>query len=820
MPVLGVQRFIYRNLVQRKTINRALDWFGKTVNKTGIRYATGLTRQKATLFASKNPVEINHAFRFLSHSGKWRGATAPDFAVLEVDKQLMSSAHIPPPPNSLTKIALEAGYPLKDIPIIYEKITAEQYNYSPLPEKAIKLLEACFSVKLNKMEIFDIFNEISELKNRLAEKYSEYGFVAATIAHKLGLNSEQTKVLLSNIKEKTKKQSQSGFKVFACLFGSLSFKDEPSRDIAIARFLSMLDALTDHNRERILNILKMPVIEDNNNNTLRHFNLYIDIVLNYKRLSFAILEGVIEATESGFISPKLDGAEIKMIRKFIDKTHNFSPAVYKIYKAEGESVLDELRTIADKVIEDKLDAQEIRKINKKYRKHGELELLYALIQMVIPLSGASFVSRKEGKGLLKKMIAAGDLREHVPTALRGRTKAMTIGFNSYALKEGEEINSSALETILDGLRSKAKIELSTLIKATEKYLRGDKSEKAKAQLRQKLYSYASRQDILGEKIDRLVDADFYTLRLLEEIFKDKDCLTSIFVKAVDKVDKELLIAKKRPLEKANGLIKAINKMWKAKGTRQEKYERLINMMARYDKTEIQQKLINSSRLNAEAAKALEEIITQDNQLMTSKYRLAEELLKDPLHTIQKEKAKYQLVRGNETMDMELKVVKGIPYGLWGLNAGVCIASDIKLWKDPNFKLIPLIDKETKIVNGFIHVYETKIKGKKYWTLPGIEPSVEFMGTINPEELYDKLIERTLEFAQEKGVKIHGLYIPTSPIIHSNRSDIRKVIKSKNYPTKEIPEVNWSTNPKYPFKKVYVVWEKHPARTLTKADIVW
>jgi hypothetical protein len=230
------------------------------------------------------------------------------------------------------------------------------------------------------------------------------------------------------------------------------------------------------------------------------------------------------------------------------------------------------------------------------------------------------------------------------------------------------------------------------------------------------------------------------------------------------------------------------------------------MIARYREEDIHQKVIASGRLDPEVIEIIENNIESTNQNKLSRRRLAIDLLQGPLKAIQKEKNKYEQQSTEDSIDLDLRFVKGIPFGLWGLNAGVCIASDISLWKDPNFYLVPMIDKKTKAVNGFIHVYETEIKGKKYWTLPGIEPSTEFMGTINPEELYDKLIERTLEFAKEEGVKIQGIYIPTNPNILSNRSDIQKVIKSKNYPTKEIPEVNWSRITRYPFSEIFVVWE--------------
>ncbi|MBI5700122.1 hypothetical protein HZC35_07470 [Candidatus Saganbacteria bacterium] len=78
MPVERVQRFIYRNLVQRPRANRALDTFGNRLNslleRLGIehRYATGLTRTKAVLYTSNNRIDIDAAKHILLTSRRSR----------------------------------------------------------------------------------------------------------------------------------------------------------------------------------------------------------------------------------------------------------------------------------------------------------------------------------------------------------------------------------------------------------------------------------------------------------------------------------------------------------------------------------------------------------------------------------------------------------------------------------------------------------------------------------------------------------------------------------------------------------------------------
>ena len=82
MPIQAIQGLLYRNMVQRPRINRALDAFGNRLNQLldsfGIqkRYATALTRNKAILLASENIAEINNAREGLLNSGRKRALSA------------------------------------------------------------------------------------------------------------------------------------------------------------------------------------------------------------------------------------------------------------------------------------------------------------------------------------------------------------------------------------------------------------------------------------------------------------------------------------------------------------------------------------------------------------------------------------------------------------------------------------------------------------------------------------------------------------------------------------------------------------------------
>ena len=88
----------------------------------------------------------------------------------------------------------------------------------------------------------------------------------------------------------------------------------------------------------------------------------------------------------------------------------------------------------------------------------------------------------------------------------------------------------------------------------------------------------------------------------------------------------------------------------------------------------------------------------------------------------------------------------------------------------------------------------------------INPSAEFLGSVDAKKLYDGVMEKVIAFAKAGGFE--GVLIPTSKGIHSNRSDIQKVIEKSSYRIKTIPEVHWNTTPSpYPFTEVFVVWER-------------
>jgi hypothetical protein len=76
MANMMISSFVYRRIVNNTGLNRWLDKIGAGINKTGIPWATGLTREKAALFVSPNESEKLSAARALLELNSLRAKSA------------------------------------------------------------------------------------------------------------------------------------------------------------------------------------------------------------------------------------------------------------------------------------------------------------------------------------------------------------------------------------------------------------------------------------------------------------------------------------------------------------------------------------------------------------------------------------------------------------------------------------------------------------------------------------------------------------------------------------------------------------------------
>ncbi len=617
------------------------------------------------------------------------------------------------------------------------------------------------------------------------------------------------------------------------------------------RLIDLLKYTTDYNCQRILETVfhpenlawlarhQSPVQGQHADLLFRHLEFYAEVVSKEKRLANQVLEGIIEGLKKGFVDPELPKAERKLILDCTEKLHNFSSVLFAIYKKEGDRGLEPLFEFSRKILKDAVGKVDIWALSAAYTVMGldGQEILASAIQIAIPASGASFVKRNEVRELLEKYIQIGDLRSHVPDGLKdrdfGEGSKDVLYVSEWQLRAGMFFDpDKKIAKLLKDLRyhdaeisgdekdKRIQRDKEKLMNALKRYFAGEERKEA---VLGAFYAYASHNDQLGEKVDRIMPDEYAGLNTLEQLFLDKDNLSVLLEKILEEFFKTHpgLIPQTPAVgvEQVIGpdsFLKKLEGIWRSKVDDQEKQKRLTAMLHAIDPLEIQTKIL--PKLSNDALKAMI-VKTQQSLRPMKPLEIIEDFFRIPHELIQAEKEKFEEISGVKECVLEFRVVKGMPYGLWGLNAGVCIAPDTELWKDPHFMLLAMIDRNSGKTVGFMHLFETEVNGEKVLTVPGLEPSVEFLSEISAKEVYP-LIEKALIKIAEKGA-YEALYFPTTEKILSNRPDMVSEVRKRHAGKTVIidPQVQWNHIPQpFPFSEVYEIWRRpKPAVAVVPQD---
>ncbi len=626
-------------------------------------------------------------------------------------------------------------------------------------------------------------------------------------------------------------------------FGS-GFIKENAKEL-INRLTELCASTTDYNRERVLKLLldksNLRRLHEKNADLLGHLRFYNSVIQKNRRLAYLILEGITDGIEEGAVNADLDAEEQKLIFDFIDETNGFYPVIFKLYKEKGASVLDNIRRFGRKALSDEVGEEEIREfLEDEYFSSQDPEdeaknrILTASFQMAIPPSGASFVSRHEVAGLLNEFRKAGDRRGDVPLALRdkdfGDGEKDAFQINEWAVKEGEQVDREReITSIISSLRQREipeekreeakKEDKDRLVEALKKYFSDLADPGKRRACLEAFYAHASHSDLLQQKIDTIQELDYLNLVLLEELFVDKNNLRILLREALKDIEEntypQVQIKTRKKIVKPSRFVRTVQGAWKSNEEMPDKKDAISGLIRDYDPRDITEKLIPLIE-DAELKDFIRAAAGRlpDARTLTQK-EIIEALFEGPLKAIEKEKEKFSFIEGIRKVVLKFRVVKGIPHGLWGLNAGVCVATDLALWKNEDFYLLEIYDRETAKVAGYVHLYETEMDGEKVLTLPGIEPSTEFLAEVRAKDLYP-ILEKALLRIKKEGGYAH-LYIPTlenEGNITSNRTDIIKILTKRYGEPITLPRpVLWNTKPEpYPFDKV---WEVGPFANLTE-----
>ncbi len=126
---------------------------------------------------------------------------------------------------------------------------------------------------------------------------------------------------------------------------------------------------------------------------------------------------------------------------------------------------------------------------------------------------------------------------------------------------------------------------------------------------------------------------------------------------------------------------------------------------------------------------------------------------------------------SQLVTLDCTVTKRALHAPIGLTAGVCVASDAELWNQPSFMHLALWLEG--VCMGSTHLLVLTEGDQRYLALPGINPSFGLLARIEATVVLRAILDRVQRLAREAGLA--GVWIPTSPGIHSNRRAIHDAL---------------------------------------------
>ncbi|MBI2415635.1 MAG: hypothetical protein HYV33_03175 [Candidatus Kerfeldbacteria bacterium] len=167
--------------------------------------------------------------------------------------------------------------------------------------------------------------------------------------------------------------------------------------------------------------------------------------------------------------------------------------------------------------------------------------------------------------------------------------------------------------------------------------------------------------------------------------------------------------------------------------------------------------------------------------------IVQKLLGAEAETMEKELDKWTFVEGaegGEQRTIRFEITKRKLHAVAGLNSGVCVAVDDQLWNKPDFANVVMF-ADDDIAHGGMHFEIVQDGGKKYLSLPGINPSLTLLREVDPQ----RVIQMMLEYAKAcaKAIGAIGVLIPTNTIILSNREELHPIVKELKLPTHSLTQ---------------------------------
>jgi hypothetical protein len=156
-------------------------------------------------------------------------------------------------------------------------------------------------------------------------------------------------------------------------------------------------------------------------------------------------------------------------------------------------------------------------------------------------------------------------------------------------------------------------------------------------------------------------------------------------------------------------------------------------------------------------------------------------------------------KGSLALELTCELTKRRIHAAVGFTEGVCVATDVALWNNPDFLQVAFWNSDG-ICRGGMHLLAVEAAGDGYLTLPGINPSRSLLEIVEASTMLDTACDYAWRLARAWGMK--GVWIPAAQEIHSNRQAMREAIAKRRWKTRSVQTIAFSREPfAYSFAEV-------------------
>ena len=537
-------------------------------------------------------------------------------------------------------------------------------------------------------------------------------------------------------------------------------------------------------------------------------NFFTELARRYRNAAGLVIEGVLEGVYVGIVSAGLPESEKDGIIEFSDRMNGFSPILYQVYRdwPDREEFLSGIKEAGDKIRNDTFsekDARRMLKLSGSENERDQYCFLLAIYLTVIPVRDTSWMSKDDALTLVYRSIQRGmDPREAIPPSLRGYHRTVEMATVERRKIDESIDNSDIIDKWMERLLAREGEDSVTMEDLWDSMVAYSKEEADARQLRRTLEAYLRQNGTFQEQLNSLRrEGDYYTRvqKFHALIYDTVKHILEPLQERIKEVSRESRLGNlDDPAKLRGGISRApIDKLEFIIGNLSEKgLLKLRETLGEYTAD-----LERAGRITAIVEASLAEGAANGNGKLGN-MNLIQEAWGREQKALGEEISNYQMEKGKKT-SVSFRVVKGLPYVTYGMNCGVCIAADTGLWEDDAFFLLSIVDDRTGEVEGFVQLYEHIMKdGRRVLLVPGLDPTTGFLSERDEDEVLNELLKALREIGLKGGYD--AVYLPEDEYVYTNRTDLRKAIKRKEFVSEDLgEEINWiESHPKFAVSRAF------------------